>query len=98
MLQRCTSPLGGTITAPDTAAHAMPPGLALFVYFSTPSTNAGNITISDTAGIVTGNVTGGIVIPKGTTLAFPIGPLLNLESLAYQSANANDVINYLVVR
>lgn len=98
MLQRCQSPLGGTITAPDTTAHAMPTGLALFVYFSTPSTNVGNITISDANGITGGNLVGGIVIPKGTTLAFPIGPLLNLESLAYQAANGADVLNYLVVR
>lgn len=97
MLQRCTNPTGGSITAADTAAHVMPAKPALFVYFSTPSTNVGNITISDAAGITGGNLTGGIVIPKGTTLNFPIGPILKLESLAYQSANANDVLNYLVV-
>lgn len=97
MLQRCTNPHGGTITAPDTAAHALPVGPALFVYFSTPSANVGNITISDAQGITGGNLVGGIVIPKNTTLAFPIGPILKLESLAYQAANASDVLNYFVV-
>ena len=97
MLQRCSDPKGGTVAAPDTAAHPLPTMPAMFVYFSTPSTNVGNITLSDAFGISGGNLTGGIVIPKGTTLAFPIGPLLNLNALAYQSANAGDVLNYLVV-
>ncbi len=97
MLQRCTNPKGGTVTAADTAAHSLPAVAALMVYFSTPSANVGNITISDANGIAGGNLTGGIVIPRNTTLAFPVGPILHLEALAYQAATAGDVLNYLVV-
>lgn len=96
-----TSPLGGTITAADTAAHAFPTGPARALIIQTPAGNTGSITISDTAGIVGGNLTGGIVVLKGTGVTIPqlyIGPLQNLESLAYQAANANDVINFLVLR
>lgn len=97
MLQRCTNPKGGTVTAASTNAAALPAQPCLFVYFSTPSANTGNITISDAAGITGGNLVGGIVIPRNTTLNFPIGPILKLSDLAYQAANANDVLNYLVV-
>ena len=97
MLQRA-NPKGGTVTAPDTAAHALPSGVpALFVGFSTPSTNVGSITVSHTAGISGGNLTGGIVLPKGVTVNVPLGPLLKLEDLAYQAANVGDVLNLLVV-
>jgi len=97
-----TSPLGGTITAADTTAHAFPTGPARMIVITTPSANVGSITISDTAGIAGGNLTGGIPVAKGTgSGSLPplvLGPLQNLESLAYQSANANDVLNFIVFR
>ncbi len=96
MLQRCTNPVGGTVTAADTTAHALPAVAALFVLFSAPAANTGVITVSDTAGIAGGNLTGGVPILKGAA-PIQVGPILHLEALAYQAATAGDVLNYLVV-
>lgn len=93
-----SSPLGGTITAADTLAHAFPAGIrAVLVYFWTPVANNGTVTISDAVGIVANNLVGGIVVPEGLA-PFGIGPLLELSSLAYQFSNAGDILNYLVMR
>jgi hypothetical protein len=96
MLQRMQSPKGGTITAANTTATAFPTIPALMLYVYAPSANAGTVKIGDAAGITGGNLGGGITIPKGL-VNFPIGPILNLESLAYQFTSAGDTLEYLLI-
>lgn len=96
MIQHCL-PLGSLITAVDTNAHAFPVGQALMLYIWVPSGNTGTVTISNTAGVTANNLVGGIVIPKGT-VPFPIGPLKEMDDLAYQFSNAADTFTILVLR
>lgn len=96
MLQRMQSPKGGTITASNTNAVAFPTIPAMMVYVFAPSANAGTVKIGDAAGIVANNLAGGITIAKGLVHP-PIGPLLNLESLAVQFTSAGDTLEYLLI-
>lgn len=95
-IQHCL-PKGSLVSGADTLAHAFPAGPALMLYIWVPSGNTGTVTISDTAGITATNLVGGIVIPKGAT-PFPIGPLKEMEDLAYQFSNAADTFTILVLR
>lgn len=96
MLQRCTNPVGGTITAADTNATAFPVLTTMMVYLYAPSANVGTVKVGDANGITGNNLAGGITIPKGL-VTHPIGPILNFESLAYQFTNAGDTLQYLAI-
>jgi len=90
------SPLGGQITEADTVAHKFPVTTSGTVFFQTPSTNLGTVTITDANG-----ATGGLVLSAGVGVSIPfliIGPLFRLDDLTYKFSHAADVLNYFVVR
>lgn len=92
-----TSPKGYAITGADTSAHAFADDPGGLVYLTTPSTNVGTVTITDTDA----GGAGGIVLGKGVGVTIPvvcIGPVLKLAELTYKFSNAADVLNVLVLR
>ncbi len=93
-LQRFRGAQSGVITAADALVTAFPTLVVGFVWLQAGSANAGTVKLL-ASDVGNAYAVGGIVIPS--TYPIKIGPIENLEALAYQFTTAGDTLNWFAI-